>query len=389
MLDLIKQFCEKFDSLKCAKTREVSDFFCLECGDILLSEKMIKLLLRNINPGNTGCVYSPKRIESIEYYRKRCFNCFEKKYNRKPKKLNAISYDLAFLFDIDISILKVCNRKRAQTLENCINRYGEVEGKKKWEEYCEKQAASNTFEYKKEKHNWDEKQFNEYNKGRAQTLENCINRYGEVEGKKKWEEYCEKQKYVGCSEEYFIEKYGKEYGLLKYEEVCKSKGKTLENFIKKYGDDEGKRRFEISIESSPIFYSKLSQELFWVLYNKIKNKYEKIYFGELNNEYGKLAPKPFNYFKYDFTCLDSKKIIEFNGDYWHANPIMYEEDDWIKYPIKEKKVKEVWEKDKVKIDIAKSHGFDILIIWEVEYRSDKNDTIQKCLNFLGENNGIY
>ena len=68
---------------------------------------------------------------------------------------------------------------------------------------------------------------------------------------------------------------------------------------------------------------------------------------------------------------------------------MYEEDDWIKYPIKEKKVKEVWEKDKVKIDIAKSHGFDILIIWEVEYRSDKNDTIQKCLNFLGENNGIY
>ena len=39
-------------------------------------------------------------------------------------------------------------------------------------------------------------------------------------------------------------------------------------------------------------------------------------------------------------------------------------------------------KDVVKLNVAREKGFDILIVWDSEYRKDKKETIKKCLNFL-------
>jgi very-short-patch-repair endonuclease len=39
-------------------------------------------------------------------------------------------------------------------------------------------------------------------------------------------------------------------------------------------------------------------------------------------------------------------------------------------------------KDKLKIESAKLNGFEVLIIWDSEYKKNKNKTIQKCLKFL-------
>lgn len=71
---------------------------------------------------------------------------------------------------------------------------------------CDKQAYSNSLEYKQIKHGWTKEQFDTYNKSRATTKKSLIEKYGEQEGTQKWKEYCNKQSYAGCKLEYFIEK---------------------------------------------------------------------------------------------------------------------------------------------------------------------------------------
>lgn len=76
---------------------------------------------------------------------------------------------------------------------------------------------------------------------------------------------------------------------------------------------------------------------------------------------------------YDFRLLNTKIIIEINGDYWHANPLKYNENDYIQYPrIGLIKVKDVWENDKKYINHANNCGFKVINIWE--------DTMNKMTN---------
>jgi very-short-patch-repair endonuclease len=89
-------------------------------------------------------------------------------------------------------------------------------------------------------------------------------------------------------------------------------------------------------------------------------------------------------FIYDFLLPDTKTIIEVNGDYFHANPIFYKEEDVIHLPSGPQKVSDLWAKDKRKIDFAISKGYNVLVIWEYDlnHRPDKiiKETIIKCLN---------
>ena len=68
---------------------------------------------------------------------------------------------------------------------------------------------------------------------------------------------------------------------------------------------------------------------------------------------------------------------------YHAKPTLYKEND---IPIKFKgnylTAKDIWEKDKIKANIAIENKFDILIIWEDEYKNNIEETIIKCKKFL-------
>jgi hypothetical protein len=57
--------------------------------------------------------------------------------------------------------------RRAITLENMIRKYGDVEGEIRWEQYKDKQAYTNSYEYKKEKYGWNYEQWDEYNRSRG------------------------------------------------------------------------------------------------------------------------------------------------------------------------------------------------------------------------------
>jgi G:T-mismatch repair DNA endonuclease (very short patch repair protein) len=62
-------------------------------------------------------------------------------------------------------------------------------------------------------------------------------------------------------------------------------------------------------------------------------------------------------------------IIEFNGDYWHCNPKKYNPDYY--HQVKQKTAKELWEYDKNKIDLIKEKGYNLEVVWESDYKSDK------------------
>jgi G:T-mismatch repair DNA endonuclease (very short patch repair protein) len=74
----------------------------------------------------------------------------------------------------------------------------------------------------------------------------------------------------------------------------------------------------------------------------------------------------------------NKIIIEFNGDYWHANPDIYESTEAIRYPNKQVHLaKDIWEFDNIKLNAARNRSFDIIIVWETDYKKDKKKCIQK------------
>lgn len=167
---------------------------------------------------------------------------------------------------------------------------------------------------------------------------------------------------------------------------------TLEKCIEKYGKEKGieiynnrQEKWQKSLNENGNLkqgYSNISQELFYKLleYYNIDDKKD-IYFATKNEEY-RLNKISGGIYIYDFTDIKNKKIIEYNGDQYHANPKIYKSND-MPHPFRKTILaKDIWQKDKKKIITAKKEGFDVLIIWDSEYNKKKKETIRKCLNFL-------
>ena len=62
-------------------------------------------------------------------------------------------------------------------------------------------------------------------------------------------------------------------------------------------------------------------------------------------------------------------LIEYNGDYWHCNPIKYSS-DYINIK-KNKTAKEIWDYDNNKLDLAKNKNYNFEVIWETDYKKNK------------------
>ena len=83
---------------------------------------------------------------------------------------------------------------------------------------------------------------------------------------------------------------------------------------------------------------------------------------------------------YDFYLCGSKVIIEVNGDFWHANPNIYNENDILNFPEKGKLLaKDIWENDKKHIDKATENGFVVISIWETEIRKRNDDELSNYI----------
>mgnify|MGYP003539118722 FL=1 len=77
-----------------------------------------------------------------------------------------------------------------------------------------------------------------------------------------------------------------------------------------------------------------------------------------------------NFKTYFYDCYDicTNTIIEFNGSAFHANPMLskIEQGDW--HTLYGKSYEDSLLQDNIKINFAKSMGYNIIIIWDYEIR---------------------
>lgn len=318
-------------------------------------------------------------ISKLDYWRKyivhddtagNCLVC--------GKLLNLNRFNLFRGFNVKVHSGK-CN---ACTKETFLLKYGN-DGERRWQEYCKRQAETNTFAYKEKMYGYDKAQFDMYNKSRAVTLNNMINKYGDESGRDKFQSYVEKQRDAGCSLKYFVETYGVIDGPAMYAELNKKKANTLDNFIKRHGED-GLLLYENYLDriQHNCYISKAATEFFTELaktYVPIRN----LYFGE--KEFG-LMHKDIDgkaeYFKYDFVDTQKKKIIEYNGDYWHAKS--ENDPEWLPEKHRGITAAESFNHDRKKKLCALQNGYKIFYIWEHEVKQNFQDAINKCKSFLQE-----
>lgn len=154
---------------------------------------------------------------------------------------------------------------------------------------------------------------------------------------------------------------------------CTSTGEPLKFYTlcRGYGNSDlnlNRKGFNISYGFSK--YSKISQEMFWDIYNQVpENMKSDIHFGELNSEKSiKIENNintKLNKYVYSMDFCFKAKNIEFDGEYWHS-------------------VEGIKEKDSIRDEYIKNQGYEILRIDEMDYRKNKEMTLEKCIKFLTE-----
>lgn len=175
---------------------------------------------------------------------------------------------------------------------------------------------------------------------------------------------------------YWIKKgYSEEESKLKISN--RQKTFSLEKCIEKYGEENGKKRwmnrqlqwFNNNKKSN---FSKISQELFWKIYKCIDLTECDVYFATLKDNIKDISGKNNEYklelidsiISPDFFIKNKNKIIEFDGTYYHRNTPENKKREGIR--------------DKNILDC----GYELLHIKEYDYKQNKEKVIQECIDFI-------
>ena len=85
------------------------------------------------------------------------------------------------------------------------------------------------------------------------------------------------------------------------------------------------------------------------------------------------------YHSYDFYIKNTAVLFEINGDYWHANPKIYNSGDYIKIGADNVLVDDIWNRDLLKLKIAEKYGYKVFYLWENEIN---NETEKYIYDFI-------
>lgn len=272
-------------------------------------------------------------------------------------------------------------------LEYWVDKHGKDKGKEEYEKYKKFLGEKNTFEYKHKVHGWSKDDFDTFNKKRAVTLENLIIKHGDLIGRKKYNDYVEKQRYVGISEDYFIEKLGEVDGKKRFKEVCDKKAHNLKNYERIYGSKtaakEKLKDFFTKIENNE-FSSSVEQEfivdLLITMEKDYSLKFSKVYSIIHGNQYGVWSKRLEKLIKMDLVILDLDVCIEFNGNYWHCNPEMYTEN--FVHPNLKMNAADIWERDDKRYQDIAEHGMHVKVIWEKDYKNNRDKIIKDTIEWI-------
>ena len=76
---------------------------------------------------------------------------------------------------------------------------------------------------------------------------------------------------------------------------------------------------------------------------------------------------------YDFYIPSKNLIVEIHGDYWHANPLIYEGKELNKTQIRNIK------NDKFKTILAKGSGYCFYVLWEYDLNNNYKEQKEKFI----------
>jgi hypothetical protein len=175
---------------------------------------------------------------------------------------------------------------------------------------------------------------------------------------------------------------------------------TLEKCIARLGEIEGRKRWEERQEKwLAAFDSKSDEEMEAINRSKIYksgiSKISKVLFAELDCEgckhWGrdkelciKFPQHELEKRKYCFVDFSlGKKVIEFYGTYWHADPRKYKPDSII-YASKKRqhRADKIWISDLERQRLIENAGYQVYIVWEEDYIKDPTAVTLACKRFL-------
>lgn len=300
---------------KPTKFKSLSNGYLLLCGNKTC-------LVKYTNPYNIS-FYMYRGYSETEAIRKisEIQSNNSKKVDRTKKDIytNQVGYWVKKGFTIHEAEQKVNERQACGSLENFKKRYGDEEGVAKWVDRQNKWQATLNNKTVEEK--------NQINKRKGRTFEQLVD----------------------------------SFGIEKTKEICDARGKSFskETLMTRFGDDEEIYRDFIKRRAEKIYknYTGYSSNREKYLYEYLKSK-----FPEVERQF-KIYDK--RYYLYDIKI--SNILIEFNGDYWHANPKKYPE-TWVNTHTK-MTAKEIWEQDRLKRDVALKSNFVVKYVWESDISS--------------------
>lgn len=228
------------------------------------------------------------------------------------------------------------------------------------------------------------------------SLDFKIEKFGEEHGKLRYAEACKKMDSV--SVKYFLKK---GYELKDAEKMCKDRQSTfsLSKCVDRHGEEDGydiwldrQNKWQETLNSKPIEeierinQSKISKSGI----SKIANTFCSMLYEDGDRCFGHpLGEKMITIFvdghmkraMVDFNR--GNKVIEFFGDFWHANPEIYEDHKIMMYSSSDKPLaKNVRQRDANRVNAIVKQGYNVLVIWESDFRRDPEKVISKCQKFL-------
>ncbi len=350
------------------------------------------------------CKKETKFLNSVKGYQTFCSNKCAGEYKKKNfKKVFIEKYG-----EVEGKIkYEEFKKSRKHDLEFYITKYGN-EGLNKYESFRKKMSYINskkryieegrledfftllkikipTLERFMEKYGKKEgkiKYIEKENK-RKQTLKNYIAKYGEEKGKEIWKRNCANHRNRA------LDVLIKKHGLIKGVEIYKDFANkikathTLKWYIDKYGEEKGQIMFDKRY-GTPCKASKRSLKYFIPLYKLLRGKRllrEDLKFGLKGSREMRL-----NNYYYDFTICSKKIIFEYNGIHVHPKPTWLKDDieKWNRWRNlwTKKSADECLKRQQDKIKLANEKGFTVIELWSDESYETNWNKIKEVINSL-------
>lgn len=254
-------------------------------------------------------------------------DCKGKRLNNNSKEFVKFAYNLKTIEEAHEYLLK---RNKSQfykhnhaseedyTKYQTRNKEWYDSNNKDWNEYCKRQAYTNTVDYFIEKYGEQEgvEFYNNLNKQKdSSSLKHHIEKYGEELGKEKFEDKCTRCE--SNSIKYFVRKYGEQEGTVKYNYI-----RSIEGYIEKYGEFKGRLFYNRRYSENET--TQASKESLINVFNYLCENVDTLY-SDLLYFVGAFGKKEYTiiqnnkrYF-YDFAIPEIKLVVEYHGSRYHYN----------------------------------------------------------------------